>query len=618
MEKLLTDKKLALLNDIDKLRSQGISQYVNLPQLIVCGDQSSGKSSVLEAISGIPFPTKDNLCTRFATEVILRHTSSVKVFVGIVPGPGRSDEEQTKLHAFRRDRIDLEDFAQLIEDAKVCMGVTSGTSAFSTDILRLEISGPSQPHLTIVDLPGLIHSENKMQTTADIEVVQSMVYDYMVNQRSIVLAVISAKNDYANQIVLKLARQVDSQGKRTMGLITKPDTLSVGSESEEAFVNLARNLDIAFRFGWHVLKNRSYEEKEFSREARDETERRFFDQGAWKTLARDSVGIHSLRDKLSDILFDQIRAELPTLIKDIEKRLEEKSAVLAKLGPNRDSFDQQRLFLLRISQGFQAISTPALNGSYGHSFFGEPRSVEGYTKRLRAAIQEINLDFAEAVRLRGHQRRIVEGGLGLSKCTERKKTISRAAFITEIRELLQINRGCELPGMFNPLIVGDLFIEQSKPWEALARQYVRSIWQAVKNFLDLLITHLADDATSEALLSQVLDPAMDQKLKAMNTKLDEILRPLRTGHPITYNHYFTETVQKMKEKRLEADTAGKLRQFLDHNANTNVKLKNAKMPNLLSALVSNTEANMDRYACSEILDCMEAYYKVETNYIDLN
>jgi hypothetical protein len=65
-----------LLNIIDSLRPQGISRFVDLPQIIVCGDQSSGKSSVLEAISGMLFPTKDNLCTRFATELILRRNPS--------------------------------------------------------------------------------------------------------------------------------------------------------------------------------------------------------------------------------------------------------------------------------------------------------------------------------------------------------------------------------------------------------------------------------------------------------------------------------------------------------------------------------------------------------------
>src|SRR4051812_22272475 len=63
-----------ILDIIDSLRSQGISQYVDLPQICVCGDQSSGKSSVLEAISGVAFPTKDALCTRFATELILRRS----------------------------------------------------------------------------------------------------------------------------------------------------------------------------------------------------------------------------------------------------------------------------------------------------------------------------------------------------------------------------------------------------------------------------------------------------------------------------------------------------------------------------------------------------------------
>jgi len=618
VETLGSDKKLALLNDIDKLRSHGISQYVNLPQLIVCGDQSSGKSSVLEAISGIPFPTKDNLCTRFATEVILRHTSDVAISVAIVPGPGRSEEEQAKLLAFRHNLVDVENFPVLVEDAKSCMGVTHSSSAFSTDVLRLEFSGPNQPHLTIVDLPGLIHSENKLQTAADIQVVQSMVYEYMINRRSIILAVISAKNDYANQIVLKLARDVDPQGRRTLGVITKPDTLSVGSESELAFVNLARNMDIAFRLGWHILKNRSYETRQLSTEARDDAERQFLNQGAWQDLARDTVGIHALREKLSKILFDQIRAELPMLIEDIEGKINDCRGTLARLGPNRDGFDQQRLFLLQISQEFQAISKAALDGSYGHSFFGESRSADGHTKRLRAVVQNLNVEFAESIRLQGQQRRIVEGNISSPDPATNMKTVSRADFIDEIRELLIITRGRELPGMFNPLIVGDLFREQSQPWEQLARQHLRNVWQAARSFLDLLISHLADEPTSEALLDQVIDPLMDRKLKDMNQKLDEILRPYQTGHPITYNHYFTETIQKVREKRHEAEIARKLRIFLGHKEDTtvdNVSVKKARMPSLLSALTSSTEADMDRYACSEILDCMEAYYKVGTLHL---
>ncbi len=93
-----------LLDVIDLLRSQGVSHYVPLPQLIVCGDQSSGKSSVLEAVSGVRFPTKDNLCTRFATELILRRGLKANVSVGIAPGEDRSEEERATLLTFKFPR----------------------------------------------------------------------------------------------------------------------------------------------------------------------------------------------------------------------------------------------------------------------------------------------------------------------------------------------------------------------------------------------------------------------------------------------------------------------------------------------------------------------------------
>ena len=104
---------------------------------------------------------------------------------------------------FRQTLQSFDDFPSLVENAKVAM-------AISNDVPRVEISEPDRPHLTVIDLPSLIHSD-KLQTAADVEVVSELVQSYMADQRSIILAVISAKNDYANQIMLKRAKTVDSR-----------------------------------------------------------------------------------------------------------------------------------------------------------------------------------------------------------------------------------------------------------------------------------------------------------------------------------------------------------------------------------------------------------------------
>ena len=130
--------------------------------------------------------------------------------------------------------------------------------------------------MTIVDLPGLIHSETKQQSAADVQLVLEVVRSYMTEPRSIILAVISAKNDFANQIVLRLARETDPSGSRTLGVITKPDSLVAGSESEAQFASLAKNQEVEFRLGWHVLKNMDSEKGKWNLAECDWEELRFF------------------------------------------------------------------------------------------------------------------------------------------------------------------------------------------------------------------------------------------------------------------------------------------------------------------------------------------------------
>lgn len=178
LSQLCSKDQLDILNCIDQLRSEGIDQYVSLPQIIVCGDQSAGKSSVLEAISGISFPVQSNTCTRFPTELILRRTPQVSSSVSIVPDSSRTEAEKLILSGFRKDLEGSDGLGKLIDDAKAAMGIHAHGKTFSKDLLRIEKTGPEQLHLTIVDLPGLIHSATKSQTDDDVGLIRDVVKKY--------------------------------------------------------------------------------------------------------------------------------------------------------------------------------------------------------------------------------------------------------------------------------------------------------------------------------------------------------------------------------------------------------------------------------------------------------
>lgn len=106
----------------------------------------------------------------------------------------------------------------------------AGTT-FARDVLRIKITGPIGLHLTVVDLPGLIAVVNEQQTEDDVQAVHSLVDSYVENSRTIILAVVHANNDIANQGIIQKSKRHDRRGERTIGIITKPDLLNAGTET---------------------------------------------------------------------------------------------------------------------------------------------------------------------------------------------------------------------------------------------------------------------------------------------------------------------------------------------------------------------------------------------------
>jgi hypothetical protein len=247
--------------------------------------------------------------------------------IRIIPDHQRSAEERAALNDFHETVLNLRDLPETMSKATSLMGLEDSQAsngprrAFAMDVLIVEIEGPTRPQLTVVDLPGIIQAETKDASQADVDMTVEITKSYISSPRTIGLAVVSAANDYANQPILNLVRQYDPKGERTLGIITKPDRLPAGSETESSFFDLARNEDIVFDLGWHVLKNRAFEEVAFSIPERNASEELYFRDSVFRRLGPNSVGIQAFVNRLSRLLFARIRQELPRLYTDLEEAL---------------------------------------------------------------------------------------------------------------------------------------------------------------------------------------------------------------------------------------------------------------------------------------------------------
>lgn len=268
-------------------------------------------------------------------------------------------------------RIDELDLGRVIEDAQKFMVFDNAEKTFSKDVLRIQHSSCTQPHLTLVDLPGLFISGNKNQSVSDCEWVKTLVTSYMKQQRSIILAVISAKSEFVLQQVIQRALEVDPKGNRTIGLITKPDTLDAGSVSDQSYLDLIKNEDVFLRLGWHVVKNRDFEMRESTKEQRNASEKDFFSKGVWASLCPSQLGVDATKGKLSKVLHDLNLAQLPGVILEAEASMSLSSSELTQLGHQRDNAHDQQQYLLRVSQDFARLVKAAAEGDYpsDHEFF---------------------------------------------------------------------------------------------------------------------------------------------------------------------------------------------------------------------------------------------------------
>ncbi|KAK4784250.1 hypothetical protein SAY86_018618 [Trapa natans] len=343
---------IPIVNKLQDIFAQlGSQSTIELPQVAVVGSQSSGKSSVLEALVGRDFlPRGSDICTRRPLVLQLLQTKrkadgTDEEYGEFLHLPGK------RFHDFSEIRREIQ--AETDRDAGANKGVSDRQ-------IRLKIFSPNVLDITLVDLPGLTKVPVGDQPS-DIEArIRTMIMSYIKVPSCLILAVSPANADLANSDALQMAGMADPDGHRTIGIITKLDIMDRGTDAR----NLLLGKVIPLRLGYVGVVNRSQEDIMFNRSIKDalEAEEKFFRSRPVYNGLADRCGVPQLAKKLNQILVQHIKAVLPGLKSRISSALVSVAKEHASYGEITESKAGQGTLLLNILSKYSEAFSSMVEG----------------------------------------------------------------------------------------------------------------------------------------------------------------------------------------------------------------------------------------------------------------
>ncbi|XP_077233950.1 dynamin-related protein 3A-like [Tasmannia lanceolata] len=342
---------IPIVNKLQDIFAQlGSSSTIDLPQVAVVGSQSSGKSSVLEALVGRDFlPRGSDICTRRPLVLQLVHS------------PRKADEESEWGEFLHLPGRKFFDFATIRREIQAeTEREAGGNKGVSDKQIRLKVFSPNVLNITLVDLPGITKVPVGDQPT-DIEArIRTMILSYIKHETCIILAVTPANSDLANSDALQMARIADPDGSRTIGVITKLDIMDRGTDAR----NFLLGNVIPLRLGYVGVVNRSQEDIMSNRSIKDALayEENFFRSKPVYHGLSDRCGIPQLAKKLNQILVQHIRTVLPGLKARISAQLVAVAKEHAAYGEITESKVGQGTLLLNILSKYSEAFSSMVEG----------------------------------------------------------------------------------------------------------------------------------------------------------------------------------------------------------------------------------------------------------------
>ncbi|KAK3022739.1 hypothetical protein RJ639_045604, partial [Escallonia herrerae] len=321
---------------------------MELPQVAVVGSQSSGKSSVLEALVGRDFlPRGADICTRrpLLLQLVRTPEAAAGEYGEFRHLPGK------KFYDFAEIRSEIQ--------AETARGA-GGNKGVSNKQIRLTIYSPNVLDITLLDLPGMTKVPVGDQPS-DIEArIRTMILSYIRQPFCLILAVTPANSDLANSDALQIAGIADPDGNRTIGVITKLDIMDRGTDACKHLLGKV----IPLRLGYVGVVNRSQQDIMLNRSIKDAlaSEETFFRTHPVYNGLADRCGIPRLAKKLNQILVQHIQKVLPELKSRISSKLLSVGKEHSSYGDLTESKSGQGALLLKILSKYSEAFASLVDG----------------------------------------------------------------------------------------------------------------------------------------------------------------------------------------------------------------------------------------------------------------
>jgi len=323
----------SLLNICSKLSELGYSDKLNVPDMVVCATQSSGKSLTLNRIMGNSIlPVGRTMTTRTPIRIEMRNNKKNEIMLGYEVDNNFVCKYRYNLECGNSNKI-TNDILEITKEL-----VVDEVDISDREII-LKINSEDVVNLNLVDLPGLIAIDKTDKNIK--EKIRNLVSSYISKDNVVILGIFPAREDIEADYALELIKMYDNNFSRTIGCLTKIDLLSGGNVINYLEGNICKNLRL--KYGYYGVKNNGDEDIYFKT------------HDVYSGICVNKLGIGNLTLKLNKILIERVKGEIPVIMDKIEYKLEEINNELLKYGIDDEGIDKKNMLNIIINKFSQSF-----------------------------------------------------------------------------------------------------------------------------------------------------------------------------------------------------------------------------------------------------------------------